>query len=48
MGKMIGWMVRKPNGEWVDTLYYTEDCDADYIRRAEDIPAHYTMKKEDR
>lgn len=43
---MIGWTIRKPDRQWVDTIYYTEDCDEDYIRRAEDIPAHYTLEPE--
>ena len=46
MSNMIGWTVRKPDGWTVDTIYYTEDCDEQYIRSAEEIPHCYTMEND--
>lgn len=46
MGRMIGWTIRDESGWSVDTLYYAEGCDEHYIRSAEDIPAHYSLRVE--
>ena len=48
MSTMTGWTIRKPDGWSVDTIYYTEDCDEDYIRRAEEIPEDYTLERDNR
>ena len=28
---MIGWNVYL-NGKWIDTVFYTADCDRDYVK----------------
>ena len=39
----VAWTLRGIHGEWVDTIYYSGECDEAYIRRAEGIPEGYTL-----
>lgn len=43
---MNGWVIRDPSGRHVDTVFYTEDCDEQYVRSAEDIPLSFSVEVE--
>jgi hypothetical protein len=42
---MVSWTIRTANGMFVDTIYYSADCDEHYIRAAEDLPDSYTLTR---
>jgi len=41
---MQAWTIRA-DGMFVDTIYYDEDCDEDYVRAAEDLPDYYELTR---
>lgn len=44
MARMNGWTIRTEAGEFVDTVFYAEDCDEQYVRAAEDIPPSFSVE----